>query len=264
MNAQIASLQEQVDTLYANLSSLRSDLAHNNPPIDPSLQHQPYADRTNVSLGVASPGLQSPGPARPKPQSVPRQSTFRGITSADYSFDVAKNSLQTMGITPALPGADDGTRDGSPSGTPPPETHAGLDKDPIWAVSREEALRLLKVYEDEIHELYPFVSIPKLTAHVQSLYKFMDASLRAGLVMSHMPGADTINDDDTNILKLVLATAMISEGSGKSDLGQRLFNFVQPQVDSLLLGNAGIKDVKLLALTVRVLRSLYKLAWVPY
>jgi len=248
MNAQIKALQDQVDTLYANLSSLRSDLAHNNPPIDPSLQHQPYGDR---SMGVTSPpGIQSPGAQRPKPQPGPRHSTFRGITSADYSFDVAKNSLQTMGITPGLPVAEDGTRDGSPSGTPPPEKRAGSDKDPIWAVSREEALRLLKVYEDEIHELYPFLSIPKLAAHIESLYKFMNASIRTGLVLTHMPGGDTINDEDTNILKLVLATAMISEGSGKSELGQRLFDYVQPQVDSLLLGNAGIKDVKVLALTV--------------
>lgn len=157
-----------------------------------------------------------------------------------------------MGIVPSGQGAEgEGTTaDASPAGSPHPEVRYHATKDPIWTVSREEASRLLQVYEDEMHELYPVVSIAHLSAHITSLYKFMDAARRNGLTLSDAPGADAIEDEDTNMLKIVLAIAMVVEGSGRSEPGERIFAYVRPKVDALLLGNAGIKDVRVLALTV--------------
>lgn len=253
MTAQIASLQEQVDSLYANLSSLRSDLAANQTPIDPSLQNDPYTSlRAGLAAAPAAP-MVSPGHPRTHSQSAPKPPAFRGPTSTDFSFDVAKSSLQTMGITPSGQGVDEGavTADATPSHSPNLQGRTHPSKDPIYSVSRNEALRLLRVYHEEMHEMYPVISIAHITNHIGSIYSFIEAIIRNGIMHKEMPGADTINDEDTMILKLVLAIAMIVEGMGVSELGQRLFESVQPSVDALLLRDTSIRDVRILALTVR-------------
>ena len=240
-----------------------------NTPIDPSLSNAPYpSHRGSYSMQQASPGApmaqMSPNMSRPKSQSQSQQPSFRGPTSDEFNFGVAKSSLQTMGITSggedAGPNTGVNTTDPSPSGSPPtgargrgsaqylPSTHA--DKDPIWTVSQEEALRLCHVYEDEMGLMYPILDTSKIVAYVQKLYRFMEAAHRSGLMQQGMPGADSIDDEDTNILKMVLATAMTVESNGRSELGRKLFEYVQPAIDNLLHGSVNLKGIKLLVLAV--------------
>ena len=168
-----------------------------------------------------------------------------------------------MGITGQTDSHDDesgaagsGTAEASPIGSPNSRNRAQIlqsyhaDKDPIWQIPQEEAFRLCQVYEDEMGLMYPLLDIDNVVAYATKLYRFMEAAHRAGLMQQGFPGADSIDDEDTNILKLVLATAMTVEASGRSDIGQKMFEFVQPAVDNLLLGNVGIKGIRLLAMTV--------------
>jgi hypothetical protein len=111
-------------------------------------------------------------------------------------------------------------------------------------------MRLCRVYEDEMGLMYPVLDINKIIAYTQKLYRFMEAAHRQGLMQQGLPGADAIDDEDTNILKMVIACALTVEGSGKSDLGRRMFEYVHPAIDNLLLGNVGIKGIRLLILTV--------------
>lgn len=280
------SLQEQVNALYHELNNVRAQLGqgvplqqqHQQPPpppqpagpIDPSLQASPFpSHRASYVPAQASPGAclasLSPNASRPKSQSQSEhQPSFRGPTSFQFNFGVAKSSLQTMGISGVEDGSGENgtTQDPSPAGSPSMRqiaaqlvqgTHA--DKDPIWSVSQEEALRLCHVYEDEMGLMYPILDIHKVVQYAKKLYRFMEAAHRSGLMQQGMPGADSIEDEDTNILKLVLATAMTVEASGRSELGQRMFEYVQPAVDSLLLGNVGIKGIRLLILTVSPILS---------
>ncbi|KAI6897753.1 hypothetical protein KC355_g20106, partial [Hortaea werneckii] len=235
-------------------------------PIDPSLQNAPFpSHRGSYSMQQSDPGAAiahlSPSAQRPKSQSQSQQPSFRGPTSDEFNFGVAKSSLQTMGITP---GAEDGgsgtagftTGDPSPVQSPPPRdrnsgqylssTHA--QKDPIWSVSQEEAIRLCHVYEDEMGMMYPILDSSKMIAYAQKLYRFMEAAHRSGLMQQGMPGPDAIDDEDANILKMVLATAMTVESQGRSELGRRLFECVQPAIDNSLHGNVDLKGVKLLVL----------------
>jgi hypothetical protein len=126
------------------------------------------------------------------------------------------------------------------------------DKDPLWSIPKEEALRLCRVFEDEIGLMYPVVDVNKVVDHATKLYRFMEAAHRTGLMQQGMPGADAIDDEDTNVLKLVIATSMTVEASGRSELGQRLFEFVQPAVENLLLGDCGVKAIRMLVVAVSV------------
>lgn len=233
MSNQIASLQDQVNALFASMNTLRADLNTQQPPIDPFLQHD-----------------QVPSQEATRRKSMSRRPTFRGPTSLEFNLGVAKNHLENMGIAPAAPD-DDGLREESPNGDVLATAPLHASKDPIWHVNREEALRLIRVYQDDMHIMYPLVSIPELTAYVNKLYTFMESAQRTGLMMRAFPGADSIDDEETNILKIVMATAMVVEGSGRSDLGRSMYAYVQPSIDALFLGDTGLRSVQLLALAVR-------------
>ncbi|KAK5160103.1 hypothetical protein LTS14_002210 [Recurvomyces mirabilis] len=289
MAGQIESLQEQVNMLYHDLSHLRTQLGQGPPPpmqhpppppapvaqpapphqqhqqqqqqynaaIDPSLQSYYQPPRSAFQGQKASPGApianMSPGANRHRSQSQSQQPSFRGPTSAEFNFDVAKSSLQTMGISGVEEGSGDATGDANPtpSGSPPRQVldHWNADKDPIWKTTQEEAMRLCQVYEDEMGLMYPVLDIQKVMAYATKLYRFMEAAHRTGLMQQGFPGGDAIEDEDTNILKMVMAVAMTVEASGRSDLGRRLFEYVQPAIDNLLLGNVGVKGIRLLVMT---------------
>lgn len=213
----------------------------------------------------------SPSIPRPRSESHSKQSRFHGPTSAAFNFGVAKNSLEAMGITGhgeenvngsgvAGTNAAEGSPDRSPfrdiianSGQLVQSIHG--DKDPIWSISQEEALRLCRVYEDEMGLMYPVVDVNTVVDYATRLYRFMEAAHRTGLMQQGMPGADSIDDEDTNILKMVLATALTVEASGRSELGQRLCEYVQPAIEQMLLGNVGIKAIRLLTMTVSCSRQ---------
>nr|POE47679.1 putative transcriptional regulatory protein [Quercus suber] len=277
------SLQEQVNGLFSEVSYLRAQLGQTPLPVQqpqpppPPLQSHPQSQpQQNAAI---DPSLQSgfgtsrsqfpshgplphesPSASRPKSGSQ-NQTSFRGPTSAEFSFGVAKSSLQTMGITSSNEQSGDGNSmigvdaiDGSPAASPPPPPAGQIldswhaDKDPIWKISQDEAMRLCDVYEDELGLMYPVLDISKIRSYAIKLYRFMEAAHRVGMVQQGLPGTDSIDDADTNLLKLVLATAMVVEGAGRSELGARMFNFVSPTIDNMLLGNAGVEGIRLLTM----------------
>ncbi|KAH0361090.1 fungal transcriptional regulatory protein, partial [Aureobasidium melanogenum] len=237
MSNQIASLQDQVNALFASMNTLRADLAHQQqPPIDPFLQHQPIMSHEHaVSTDLSRRKSMSARPA------------FRGPTSTEFNLGVAKNHLETIGIAPAGPD-DDLLREESPGAHLLTSAPLHATKDPIWNVNRDEALRLIRVYQDDMHIMYPLLSIPELVAYVNKLFTFMESAQRTGLMMRSAPGADSIDDEETNILKIVMATAMVVEGSGRSELGRAMYDYVQPSIDALFLGDTSLRSVQLLAL----------------
>lgn len=252
MNAHISSLQEQVNALFASVTSFKSELSESGPPLDPSLPGGPYLHRADMSLGQQS-HLLNPDQVQRRSPPTSRAPTFRGPISNAFSFDVAKSSLHTMGIAPEAPGDEGDTANGSPMASPrlPPIRYpnGSSQKDPIWFIAQAETMRLLDLYGGETHQMYPIVSLDKLKLHTQGLYKFLDA-FRGSLLRNDSPGADAIYDDDTITLKLVLAIALTAEGKGRSETGHRLYETVQPQIHTLLLGEAGLREIRTLALTV--------------
>lgn len=244
MTDQITSLQDQVNTLFTSINDLRSQkLSLESPNFD------------NYSCnGPTQPALVSMNPGLPKPRA--RHPRFHGPTSSAFNFDVARSSLQNMGITPAedvLPD-DLTTAHATPAHSPPPPVPVippiHPTKDPIWTIKREEALRLCRVYEEEIGIMYPLVNIGKVTHQTNLLYTFMEAATRTGFAQRVLPGSDSLQDDDTNVLKMILATTLVVEGSGQSELGQHLYLSVKPVIESKLWEPLDIKTIQLYAMVV--------------
>lgn len=243
MRNTITTLQEQVQDLYNQLSELRNRSDNVFPPPDPIFGHDGH--NRSLSSSRTLPPLVSPKP--PVPQRVLPQ--FHGPTSSTYGFDVAKSSLQTMGITHNS--LDEGlmSRDRSRAASPLPPGTPHSTKDPLWLISYDEVKRLLDVYEEEIGIMYPIYDKQRLYKHAGSLYKFLNASLRSGFGNPTLPGADAFDDEDTTVLKMILAITLIVEGNGRSDMGQRFFDSAKPAVDMKLVTNTGLLSVVLLVLT---------------
>lgn len=241
MTSQISTLQEQVNNLFTNLNELRSQ-----PPQfeSPSFDHLSRDDSqvfTPMPTGM--------------PKTRSRHPRFHGPTSSAFNFDVAKSSLQSMGITQGEDGIPDDltTAHVTPAVSPPP--HMGPlvptihpTKDPIWTIRREEAVRLCKVYEEEIGIMYPVVDITTVTNQANLLYTFMEAATRTGFAQRGLPGSDSLQDDSTILLKLILATTLVVEAGGQSELGERLFLSIKPVVEAKLWEPHDIKTIQLFAI----------------
>ena len=251
MMGHIAALQQHVDTLYSNLSALRSQVDANMGNIMPSpYPNAPFSQPLSTSPSV---------PMLGQPPTTPKQKhpTFHGPTSSAFSLGLAKSRLQTMGITGTEDGLEDGMapQDETPNASPPhartESTQLHASKDPIWSISKEEAIRLIHVWQDEMGGMYPVIEIDKTLRHTNLLFTFMDAARRTGLMAGGAPGADAIYDDQTIMLKLVLAVALTLEGSGKSELGKRLFETTRESVEVQVFAPASIKTIRMLCLAVR-------------
>ena len=252
MNSQIASLQEQVDNLYANINAMRGDP---NLAIGDSLTYPRPSERSmsmSQHSNQHSGSMDSPGVNRPK--STPKQHRFQGPTSSAFSLDVAKTTLHNMGYPPLEDGDDGPTRDDTPLGSPPPRVPLASihpSKDPLWLFSKEEAIRLVKIYEEEMGIMYPFVDIDAIVVHTTNLYSFLDAAQRSGLAQMTLPGEDGVSDENSCVLKMVLACALMVEGSGQSEMGVRLFSSVRNVADNFLYAEAiDLKNLPLLVLCV--------------
>lgn len=246
MNAQLASLQQQVDSLYASLNSLRSG-----DGIFP-----PTSER---SMPITHTSVAQPVSPMNRYRSQSKHPSFHGPTSSAFSLDVAKNTLHKMGYQGL--GVDEGTitQDPTPIASPSriqPQplvnTNDSPGRDPLWVFSKEEMTRLCRVYEEEMGMMYPVLNIEQIIIHGCNLYEFIHAAVRTGLSNPSVPGKG-ITDENSCLLKLVLACATLVEGSGQSEIAYRLFESVREVADRILHSEAiEIKSLPFLVLVVRL------------
>lgn len=111
-------------------------------------------------------------------EQLPRHHSFRGPTSTAFSLDVAKNTLHNMGYQ-GLGDEMVGTHEPTPVASPPvhPSPHLSnlLEnpaRDPLWTFSKEEMVRLCRLYEEEVGMMYPIVEIEQVIAHGRHLHKY--------------------------------------------------------------------------------------------
>lgn len=136
------------------------------------------------------------------------------------------------------------TQEPSPLASPsahPRDLEAAQALDPLWSLSKSEALRLCQVYEEEMGVMYPILELPELLDQVHLLYGIKD----------HTVGDNVLHQEDVYILRLVFACALTAEASGRSEQAIALFDSVREVQDNYVWGPADIKSIIFLALVVR-------------
>jgi len=238
-------LQGQVNFLLQNLNSLRGALGHETfTPED--IYYQSQVNEAAAALSAPQAALIDPALQLRKQGS--NQPSFQGPTSSAFSLGLARSSLQSMGITEGA--ADDSAaaqdhlvaelsraQKANPTGT---------GKDPLYALNKDEAIRLCTLYEDEVGLMNPIVDIQDVKGHAGIMYTMQDAAARV-LGTNHHP-VDAIHDESTDVLRLVLATALALEGTGQSDLGTRLFESVNSAKNYRNIQSPTLKDIQIVIL----------------
>ncbi|KAI4214508.1 MAG: hypothetical protein LQ351_002925 [Letrouitia transgressa] len=234
MNTTIQNLQAQVESLYANLSAF-----HNSPDGHPS----PYQGQSTYSSNTTHPDPH-PDEQHSLGSSTPvrrRHRCFQGPTSSGFSFNVAKSSLQTMGITNPSLNSGEGQDCDDPLSKPTQQEQLSFAsvasptaKDPIWDIGRDEGIRLCNVYEEEIGMMYPMLDMEKLVAKAEKFFTSTKSRRTTGQISTSESGADCMRSTDVNILKMILATVLMLEGGGQSETGKSLFESVRDTCESRL------------------------------
>lgn len=251
MSAQLATLQQQVESLFSDVSSMRSQIwppEQANGNTDASA-HTPFPEQPRRTPSLdATPG---------------RLRRFHGPTSAVFNLGVAKSSLRSMGITGNEERFEEGylTSDATPAASPPPtlwsargkRTPVAEQNDPLCFITKEEATRLVQVWQDEMGCMYPVINADGITKHANELYTFVEAAKRSALMGPEESGTAHFLDQNTVMLKLVLAAAATLEGSGKSELGRIMYNSIAGVVESLLVKRADMAGLQILILAVGAL-----------
>ena len=256
MNANISSLQEQIDNLYAHINAIRHEQSNNNNP-GPH-EHSDYPPPPSLETsGPQNYHHDGVSPGQPRG----RYPQYQGPTSTGYNLDIAHASLQTMGVTePEMP---DGNAIAFDQSLADPQLQAPVapmavhpNKDPLWRMSKEDAVRLCNIYQDEMGIMYPVVDIDQIVERAKFLFRFTEAATRNGLISTTRSGPDSLATPDNNILKMVLATALTVEANGHSELGQALFESVKDASGGRLWEPAELKGLTLLVIIVRIILSI--------
>lgn len=210
-------------------------------------------------MEVSSPGTlrRSTSVSTPSGHHGAKYPRFHGPTSAVFNLGVAKSSLtRNFGIT----GMEDNSEEArlineiSPTGTPPPvhtiPSRTVEPRDVLWTINKQEALRLVNIWRDMVHVMYPVVDIDKTIKYVEQLYSFIDSGRRTGLIVGDLPHPDAISDDETNTLRLILANAVELETNGSSEFGLELFRSVAAVIESYMMRSPDMKALEHLVLAV--------------
>ncbi|TDZ25526.1 Protein STB5 [Colletotrichum orbiculare MAFF 240422] len=147
MTAQMARLQEQVDSLYQNMNALRTE----------TLRLAPIQDK---------------------------QAPFRGPTSMAFNMDVANNTIHNMGYKGIGDCDDHHTPLSVPEEIPIRMQPQETPTDPLWDVGKDEMIRLCRLHEEEVGIMYPVINIQSAIDHARQLSSFMESARKQGLMPS--------------------------------------------------------------------------------
>lgn len=256
MADQVSRLQDQVETLFSNMSALRQE-ALRLAPIHDRILPLPSATVTPSPSTASMPQFPKPlAPLRPP-------STFNGPTSIAFTVDVAKNTLHNMGYAGASEAPDDSGDSGdgnsgaqaeptphtSPTPLPPMQPSPYQRQiDPLWEFDKAEMIRLCKLHEEEISVMYPLMKMESTIRHATEVADWMEKSKGQGLVPPEGQ-YETLTDDRTLLLKIVLCCALAVEEHGNSAKAARLYESIEAvTMKTLMSGPADVAKLPYLAL----------------
>ncbi|KAK0113956.1 hypothetical protein ONS96_014805 [Cadophora gregata f. sp. sojae] len=246
LEAQVRGLQEHVQKLQSAIQDIRVQMSRNLLDVGESRWNssgqQPTKDNNTTKVGHAS-------SSQSKANSAPTRPQFIGPTSSDFSFNLANSALSRLGIE--APNGDARldsavtSRRTSPEPTSrDPTTNPKLD--PLLTLGFEESKRMLDVYEEELHPIYPFIDIDNVRIRAPTLYRELEARCSGGEVAQDSRSRSI----DTMVFKLVVATALVVDGAGKSKLGEQLLGSIDAALDRSIRGiGINLKQLQLFTLT---------------
>lgn len=226
-------LQEQISLLVSNAAVGL-----------PSQQQASLA--TPVSASIPDQMTHSPSPSRDRPSEfyarhrsrAARHPQYVGPTSSAFGFGVAQSSLQEMGIHPATDLTDNtlASLSTTPARSPVPWSGLLLTQDALLCISQNQALRLIEIYEEECNSIYPFIDTDLLVEAARNFYKTKHPAHSTSTVRGSV-SENMLSGGILDILRLVVAIALVFENYGPTPLSLKLLDTVEHGFDGRLCGH---------------------------
>lgn len=202
----MAAMQQQIDLMSAMIQDLQKIPPQNQAvPISTSSNH---ADARWTNRGPVSP-------------------SYIGPTSSEFGLNVSNDAAAHLDETEISENIQISSSN-SPSALPeePREKdHIDISRsdNPLLSLTEADALRLVDVFDEAVALMYPVVDLKSIREYIVDFYRQpFDGS------NNHLCPPQNGNEvwwfsaRDTEVLKIVLALALISESNGKCELGDVL------------------------------------------
>ena len=114
-----------------------------------------------------------------------------------------------------------------------------------------EGLRLVRVYHDLFGFRFPILDLNRLIQQTRKLYVELGMIAQTTSEMAVETSLPRLKEVDSEIVKIVLAIALVSERTSQSEIATRLYESVRNYMCTKVLdGPLGVQDLILLLLTV--------------
>lgn len=127
--------------------------------------------------------------------------------------------------------------------------------DPLAVLGQAEALRLVQVYEDTVGIMYPCVDLESVRAYITDYYG-PGRGAKNGREAGGLSGDSTEQEwffaRDIQVLKIILAIALLAESHGRSERAAQLADSVEDKFASRLkIPTVDMKELLILTMLVR-------------
>uniref|UniRef100_A0A093Y2Y4 Putative transcriptional regulatory protein n=1 Tax=Talaromyces marneffei PM1 TaxID=1077442 RepID=A0A093Y2Y4_TALMA len=240
LESRMSAMQRQLDLMSNELRILRR---RSQPP-------QRQVQRTTTANKPTDSRWASRAPISP---------SYVGPTSSEFGLNVPNDDVPDMDETENSEIAQPSSPTSPYAPTVPPEDQRRRTNisrnNPLLSLDAADALRLVDVYEEAIGLMYPVVDLKSIREYIVDYY-----SQHSHDAAGHMSPPQSGNEDwwfsarDTEVLKLVLALALISESPGQSELGNILASSAE---NTFATTRTQVPEVDMKELILLTLVSLY-------
>ncbi|KAH8890099.1 putative fungal-specific transcription factor [Thozetella sp. PMI_491] len=231
---------DQLRSLANELSQLRSQV------LDLTGSVRELRESSHRRGSVGSPAVTALSPSA-RSSHAPIQPQFVGPTRSAFGLQVGERSLIRMGISVRDAAA---APSGIPSRTQSPTQTAErpvTDAEFWQKCTVEEVVRLFDIFQEEVGSVYPCVDTADLAARAPDVLHHLR---NGGEAPRATRGADALDEKDIFISRIAVATAIVIEGHGKSDVTDMIVEPVERDVATVSTPNADLKEVQAIAILV--------------
>lgn len=175
----------------------------------------------------------------------PKSPSYVGPTSAEFGLTARQKASEDSDGD-----ADETDSAAAPSPAPVQDSEA-LSGDPLRCMGLTETLRLVTVYENTVGLIYPCVDLDSVRAYVVEYFR--DERDEPNETRSpETEDQDWFFARDVEVLKIIVATALLAESHGRSERAAWLADSVEDQFASRYkVPEVDMKELLILTLVVR-------------
>lgn len=232
MDQQLESLQRQIQLLSSRLIKLESS--------SPQSAATPKSSEQSGLHRILN---------------APKSPHYIGPTSAEFGLNRPQNA--------SVEDTQHQDEDMGISDTPSPVASGGEDSLPVvstgdpLSLSLEDTLNLVQVYEDSVGIMYPCVDLDSVREYVHEYYRsngIYEISSASEALAQDAPDQDWFTARDIQVLKIILATALLAESHGRSEFAAQLADSVEDRFSGRFrVAEVDMKEILIMTLLVCLL-----------